>query len=346
MVTKFFYEKEPCMKITHLIFGIALFFTVAGQGKTAEPLSPLTIQLNWLPNIQFAGILLAKESGWYTEAGIDLTIQGWREDLTPIKEVASGKAQIGVSEGAEFIKARAEGMPLKAIAAQFQKSPFCLISKKARHLETPAQLISQKIGIPDSETLLMLKIILAAQGIKEDAVTPVKIGWGVQPLVDDQIDVLAGYLSDEVLSLKALGQEVTYLPAFKYGYDFYSNVYLVTEDSLQQQPELIGRFLEVTLRGWQEAIKNPDMIAKQMIAQYQPDSSLQHQREALKVYHTLATLGEGKKFLGWMEPAVWQKGIDILANFGQIERKIPAKDLFTMQFLEAIYFKKYKSVLK
>jgi len=57
------------------------------------------------------------------------------------------------------------------------------------------------------------------------------------------------------------------------------------------------------------------------------------------VFKYLATLGEGK-YLGWMEDNYWQKGIDILYNFKQIDKKIPANEVFTMDFLNAVYFGK------
>jgi NitT/TauT family transport system substrate-binding protein len=327
------------MKVSWWVVCISIMVLCVGQGYAAEQLQPMTIQLNWLPNVQFAGVLLAKEKGWYQEAGIDLTIKGWAEGITPINEVSSGKAQIGVSEGAEFIKAKAEGAAIKVIATQFQKSPFCLISKKEKGIETLAQLTGKKIGIPDSETLLMLKIVLANQKLPFDQITPVEIGWDFQPFIDDKIDVLPGYMNNELLSIKDLGYDVTYLPAFKYGYDFYSGVYVVSEMLLQQQPQLIQKFLEMTLRGWREAFQNPEATAKLIVEKYYPDGSVSQQTESLKVFQTLATLGEGKKFLGWMEEQFWTKGVDILANFQQIAKKIPAKDLFTMEFLENIYFK-------
>lgn len=322
------------------VMSVLFLLIWGGQVMAAEPLTPLTLQLNWLPNVQFAGVLLAKERGWYAEAGIDLTVNSWGDGISPIHEVVSGKAQIAISEGAEFIKARSEGAPLIAIAAQFQKSPFCLISKKGKGIQTPAQLAGKKIGIPDSETTMMINVVLARQGIPFEQIIPVTISWDVHPLIDDQIDVLAGYMSDEILTLKELGHEVEYLPAFQHGYDFYSNVYLVSETILRDQPERVRAFLDVTLRGWQETLKDPAAAAQLIVEKYDPNGSVAHQTESLKIFQMLALLGDSKKYIGWMEERYWQKGIDILAEFHQIDKKIPASDVFTMDVLNAVYFGK------
>ena len=106
--------KKVCAKVLVCLTAVLL---LTGQGLAKEPPQSMTVQLNWVPNAQFAGILLAKERGWYREAGIDLTINGWKVGVSSTDEVVAGRAQIGVAEGDALIKARAKGSPVKAIAA-------------------------------------------------------------------------------------------------------------------------------------------------------------------------------------------------------------------------------------
>jgi len=68
---------ERWIKMAVCLIILAIF---TGQGLAKEPLQPVTIQLNWMANVEFAGILLAKEQGWYKAAGIDLTIREWKRD--------------------------------------------------------------------------------------------------------------------------------------------------------------------------------------------------------------------------------------------------------------------------
>ena len=318
---------------------IAALLTIAGN-TAAEPLTPLTIQLYWVPNVQFAGVLVAKERGWYAEQGIDLTIKGWQEGLVTLNEVADGRAQIGVMDGSEIIKARVNNIPVKAIGVQFQRSPFCLMSKKSLNITKPEDLKGKRIGINNSDSALVTTIVLANRGLKYEEITPVQAYWDLQPLIDDQFDAYLAFMNNEPLTMKERGYEVTYLPAFQYGYDFYSSVYFVTDALLTEQPEALRRFLEVTLRGWAEAFKDPAAAAALIVEKYVPDASVAQQTESLKMFQTLATLGDGKKYVGWMEESYWQKGIDILAEFQQIDQKIPASDVFTMDVLNAVYFGK------
>ncbi len=99
-----------------IVLGMFIVMLHTGAVGAAEQLKAITIRLNWIPNAQFAGILLAKERGWYDEAGINLTIKGWEQGISSIDEVVSGAVQIGIAEGDALIKARVAGKAVKAIA--------------------------------------------------------------------------------------------------------------------------------------------------------------------------------------------------------------------------------------
>ncbi|MDM8524384.1 ABC transporter substrate-binding protein [Desulfococcaceae bacterium HSG8] len=329
--------KNVCAKLMMCLLIVAM---CSEQGIAKEPLQPLTIQLDYFANVQCAGILLAKERGWYEEKGIDLTIREWKKGISPDKEVVAGKAQIGVAAGALLIKARAEGTPLKAIAVQFQKSPLCLLSKKEKRIKTPEDLKGKKIGVTTPKTILMTKIVLANEGLHFDDIITVRTGGDLRFLIDDEIVAFTCFMNNHPLIMKAKGYEVTNIPAFKYGYDFYSKAYITTEAMIRGQPKLIQNFLDVTLHGWREAYKDLPATAQLVVEKYYPKGSVSQQTESLKVFKFLARLGEGRQFLGWMEEEYWAKGIDILHKFKQIDKKIPAADVFTLKFLESVYFGK------
>jgi len=307
-----------------------------------EQLKPLTIQLNWVKNVEFAGLLLAKKRGWYEEAGIDLTVKSWQKEVSTINDVVSGKAQFGVADGSVVIKAIVGGAPVKAIVAIYQKTPYCLISKKKLNILAPAQLIGKKVGFNAEDSTLMIRTVLTDQGIDLKDITLVQRGWDVRLFVNDEIDVMSGFMNNEPLLLKELGIEVNYIPAFKYGYDFYGSVFFASDSFIQTQSQLIQAFLNVTMRGWREAFKTPQATAEMIVAEYYPKGSVLQQTKSLKIFHTLATIGTavGDNMIGIMDKNYWQKGVDILHKFGQIDKKIPAKDLFTLKFVQNTFSSK------
>ncbi|MDM8550260.1 ABC transporter substrate-binding protein [Desulfobacterales bacterium HSG2] len=323
--------KKVCVKMVVCLTVLALF---TGQGLAKEPLQPMTIRLNWVTNVQFAGVLLAKERGWYREAGIDLTIKGWEQGISPIDEVLAGKAQVGVADASKLVESRTKGSGVKAVMTAFQKSPVCLMSKKERGIETVRDLVGKKIGVNNPEAEAAVRIMMRNQGLDYKDIIPVKVGWDLQPFLDDKFDVFLAFLNNEPLIMRKQGHEVNVIPGFKYGYDFYAGICFMTETMISEQSDLSGRFVSVTLRGWREAFRDMEATAKLVVGKYYPQGTVEHQTESLKVFKYLATLGLGGSFTGLMEERTWEKGIDTLHKFGQIEKRIPAKDVFTLEFLK------------
>src|SRR5690242_4799078 len=97
---------------TRLLIGLGLLvIAVAGltacrQSTQTGALQPVSLRLSWIPNVEFAGILLAKERGFYKDAGIDLRIDPGGMGLDPVQLVAGGADDIGIAEGSQIIIGR------------------------------------------------------------------------------------------------------------------------------------------------------------------------------------------------------------------------------------------------
>ncbi len=305
-------------------------------GQTyASDLQPLTLRLHWLPNAEFAGIFAAKDRGWYKEAGIDLQIKNMDYTVSSVDAVLAGNADVGMVEGDVLIKARAAGKPVKAFAASFQKSPFCLMSKKGRGIQTLADLKGKRIAITVPEVVPMLEILLRSQELTLDDVEQVRTGIKLHALIDDEVDVYPGFMNDEPFFFRSMGVEVDVMPAFKYGYTFYSNLCFTTETVIREQPEMLKIFTDVTLRGWKAAFHDPQATAAMIVDTYFPDGLVQQQTESIRVFKTLATLGITRDLIGIMEEQTWKIGIDILHRNNQIDKRIPAEEVYTLQFLQS-----------
>lgn len=314
-----------------------LIIGVCAQAWAEEALFPVVVQFHWLTNVEFAGVLVAKERGWYAEAGLDVTPKGWENGISFVDEVAEGRAQIGTQEGAAMIQARSKGKPIKAFAVEFQRSPICLASKQALGLTTPESLKGKRIGYQSDGGLLVIKLILQSRNMSIDDVSLVKIGWDLKPVINDEVDAFVAFMTNQPLMLKEQGYPMDIIPAYQHGYDFYSSVYFAHETFLQEHPDVMQKFLDATLRGWREAFAHPEETAKMIVEKYYPDGSVTQQTEELKIYQFLATMGVGEEFIGMMGDLIWQKGVDILYEQQQIPEKMPIQDIFTMDVLKKTY---------
>src|SRR5260370_32724101 len=83
---------------------------------------PVSLQLKWKHQFQFAGYYAALEQGYYRNAGLDVTIREGGPDIVAAETVASGKADFGVCS-ASVLGEWAKGRRLVVLAVLFQQSP-------------------------------------------------------------------------------------------------------------------------------------------------------------------------------------------------------------------------------
>jgi NitT/TauT family transport system substrate-binding protein len=60
----------------------------------ARAADPLTLQLKWVTQAQFAGYYVAKAKGFYKAAGLDVTIKPGGPDINPSQVIAGGGADV------------------------------------------------------------------------------------------------------------------------------------------------------------------------------------------------------------------------------------------------------------
>ena len=82
----------------------------------------ITMQLPWLHQFQFAGYYVAKEKGYYADAGLDVSILDAKSAQHSFQAVMSGKAQYGVGRSSLIVN-YASGAPVVLMAAIFPIFP-------------------------------------------------------------------------------------------------------------------------------------------------------------------------------------------------------------------------------
>lgn len=100
-----------------------------GNFGTPEKKS-VTIQLKWLPQAQFMGYYVAAAKGYYTDAGLDVTITPGGGDISETTAVNNGTVDFGVTWLANLATANAGGMELLEVSQVYQRSGLTLVYKK------------------------------------------------------------------------------------------------------------------------------------------------------------------------------------------------------------------------
>ncbi|MDT7615119.1 MAG: NitT/TauT family transport system substrate-binding protein [Pseudonocardiales bacterium] len=121
----------------------------AGDSSTtpaAGGLRPVSLQLQWFTQGQFAGYLAAKEMGYYSDQGLDVTIKEGGVDIVPQTVLAQGQADYAIAWVPKALASREQGAGITDVAQVYQRSGTRQVSFKEKNITGPAQLAGKKVG--------------------------------------------------------------------------------------------------------------------------------------------------------------------------------------------------------
>jgi NitT/TauT family transport system substrate-binding protein len=288
------------------IGGVAfLLATLRGSAGTE-----MTVQLDWIANVQFAGVLVAKEAGWYDQAGLTVAIKpiDLQTMTTSVGPVLKGTNMIGIADGLVLLNARADHKPVKAFATMLQAPPLCILALRDGPIHTFHDLVGKRIGLHAYDHV-QLRLMLAYNHLTEKDVTAVDIGDDLTSLIAHQIDAQVAYTIDEKVDFELKGYPTTVFPAYENGFVTYSQVYYTTDGFLRDHPRDLVTFMEVTNRGWREAFAHPAETGRMVVRKYLKDGDPVYQERSLEEIEHFATLESSK--LGSMRLSTWAKSCEV-----------------------------------
>src|SRR5258708_10547266 len=107
----------------------------------------VTVRLKWFNQAQFAGYYVAKQKGFYQEAGLDVSIQPGGPDFPAVQMVAGGNEQFGVTGADQILVARGKGVPVVAVAGVDLKKTVLRFFLQSPGLDAPAPVRRQENGL-------------------------------------------------------------------------------------------------------------------------------------------------------------------------------------------------------
>ena len=277
---------------------IALAAALAAGQASAE--DALTLQLKWVTQAQFGGYYVAKEKGFYKEAGLDVTIKPGGPDIAPETVIAGGGADVIVDWMGGALAAREKGTLLVNIAQPFTKAGMELVCPKDTGINSEADFKGKTLGVwffgnEYPFYAWMNKIGLSTEG-GADGVTVLKQSFDVQPLIQKQADCISVMTYNEYGQVLDAGFKPEDLTIFNYsamGNDLLEDGLYVLEDKLADAAfkDKIVRFVKASMKGWDYALANPDEAAQIVVDNGGQD--LNHQKYMMGEVAKLTAGGNG-----------------------------------------------------
>jgi len=252
-----------------------LFFllTLSSQALLAEhALTPVTLQLKWNHQFQFAGYYAAIQQGYYQQVGLDVTI---KEGIhPPYDEVESNQVDFGIS-GSGLIVEQAKKNAFVALAAINQVNQYVWIIKADSDIYTAKDFIGKTVTHQSGDDALTAMFTKEGIALKHINISSPK--YTVDDLISGNIDALSGYKSNEPFLLQQQGIDFRIISPEKYGIDFYGDVLFTSKRMLQSNPDTVKSFREASLKGWRYALEHHDEIIELIKEKYNSQNkSRQH----------------------------------------------------------------------
>ncbi len=283
---------------------------------------PVTLQLKWVTQAQFAGYYVALEQGYYAAEDLDVTILPGGPDIAPTQVIAGGGADVTVEWMPAALAAREKGLPLVNIAQPFKSSGMMLTCWGDVGIDAPADLADRTLGVwffgnefPFLSWMSQLGIDTAGKG--EGSVEVLKQGFNVDPLLQRQADCISTMTYNEYWQVIDAGVDPSELVTFKYedqGVATLEDGLYVLEENLDDPAfvDKMERFVRASMQGWKWAEANPEEAA--MIVLDYDDTGAQTETHQIRMMGEVAKLTAGSN--GALDPADYERTVATLLAGG------------------------------
>ena len=284
------------------LLGLAVLLGACGSGK---PPTPVSLQLNWLHEAEFAGYYVAQAKGLYKDQGLDVTILEGGPGTPARDKVMNGEVTFAVTSFGEQRDLVAAGKPSVAVMAAFQIPPLTIFALESSGIRDPRDLVSKKVGVTTDYWQKILEQTLRAAGVDPAGVTEVKVKVDeLSKLYDGTVDAWLGYAQDEPIRATMAGHPVTNIFPADFGIGGYEGLVIATQSTIDSSPEMVRAFVKASEQGWRYAIEHPDEAA-QILTTWAKSTSVDFQKLAVRA---VAPLVDTPQFpVGWIDSARWQR---------------------------------------
>jgi NitT/TauT family transport system substrate-binding protein len=336
-------SKLRSLKLTTRLLAAVIAVCGTALGTSAIAADKVTVQLKWLPQAQFAGYYVAQAKGYYKDAGLDVTIKPGGPDISPVQVIAGNQADIVVNWMPDALAAREAGVPLVNVAQVFNQSGLMLTCKKSSGVTTPKDLKGKTLGVWYGGNEYPFLNWMAKLGYKPD--TDIKImkqGFNVDPLLQNRAACISTMIYNEYWQVVDAGVKESDLVTFFYEKEGVASLEdgLYVMEAKLKDPAFVarmGKFVKATLKGWNEAVKDPAAAAKIVVAADTSGSASEkvQLRQMQNVAKLITNAGTAK--VGYLEPAAYERTVKVLLAAGSspVIKKDPGKAGYSHAIWEA-----------
>jgi ABC-type nitrate/sulfonate/bicarbonate transport system substrate-binding protein len=250
-----------------------------GVAPASAQTKTVRVALGWINNVEYAGIWMALENGYFKEEGLEVkTLPGGPNAPPPPVTVASGGAEFGYGTWLPYLDAVARGNDFVLVAGTFPVSPLGILSLPAKPIKSAADIVGKKILVQGPNERTAIDATLALNNLPKTW-EPVPAGFSPEPLLAKAGDGYTAYGTNQAVTLEVKmnmerGKDFYFTSFDSMGFKSYANLVFVQRAYLKSDRPTVVKFLRALTRGWTEDLKDPSVAAKLCVTKYGADLGL------------------------------------------------------------------------
>jgi len=323
--------------IGKLSLSAAVLALACGTSSFASAAEKVTFGTNWLAQAEHGGYYQAVADGSYAACGLDVTIMqsGPQGSLRPL--LLAGKIQFYMGGNMlQAFDAVQQGIPLRVVAASFQKEPQVLMSQPGQGLDKFEDLKNAEQYIIGDEGAQSFLLWLAVD-YGFDVAKRIPYTFNPAPFIANKKSIQQGYITSEPLAVeKEGGFKPNLFLLADYGFTTYATTIETMQDTIDKRPEVVQCFVDGSAKGWYNYLYGDNKAANEAIKKDNPDitdEQIAFSIEKMKAYGIVDSGEAEKGGIGAMTDARMQDFYDKMVKAKVIQGGIDIKKAYTLDFV-------------
>lgn len=296
-------------------------------------LEHLDLTLAGLEGPESAGIVLADRNGYFTDAGLEVSVLTPVTPINSIEYVLNEFDDLGVAPEPQVVLAREKGFPIVAVGSLIPRPTAAMIWLGSSDIGGVEDLKGKTVAITGfSFQRDFLNSLLAQAGLTLKDVEVKTVGYRLVPsLVSGRADAIFGGSSNvEAVELESRGLHPVVTPLKDLGLPEYEQaVVIARRDRVSAEPKTIRRFMAAVRRGSVAAVKDPGAAADAIKAGDEQNPEASRKDTEAELERTLPLLSKA----GRMSPRQARRLMAWMHSQGLIQQMSPVSSLLTNRYL-------------
>ncbi|MER8532227.1 ABC transporter substrate-binding protein [Mesorhizobium sp. M1005] len=297
----------------------------------------VTFGTNWLAEPEHGGYYQAVVDGTYAACGIDVTIMQGGPQVSGRPLLLAGK--IDFYMGGNLLSAFdavQQGIPMRVVAADFQKDPQVIMSHPGQGLDKWEDLKkAEQYILGDEGAQTFFQWMVTDLGF--DAAKRAPYTFNPAPFIANKKSIQQGYVTSEPFAVQKQGGFTPnqFLLA-DYGWDTYATTVETMQETVDKRPEVVQCFVDGSAKGWYNYLYGDNKAANEMIKKENPDMTdeqIAFSIEQLKKFGVVDSGDSEKLGIGAMTDARIQSFYDKMVKAKVTPAGIDIKKAYTLAFV-------------